>query len=59
MQMRLCSDWITALLIRVFTGCVCSPRSAMPLIVMSAIDSQLPEFGFAVFTEQLVMKLEL
>lgn len=52
------SDWSSGVLIRVITGCVCSPRSATPLILMSALDSQLPLFGFTLFTEQLVVKHE-
>ena len=58
MSSGLGSDWSAGVLIQVITGCVCSPRSATPLILMSALDSQLPLFGFTLFTEQLVVKHE-
>lgn len=55
--MWFCSDWSTGVLIQVITGYICSARSASPLVLMSTPDSQLLLFGFALFPEQLVMKL--
>lgn len=55
--MWFCSDWSAGVLIQVITGYICSSRSASPLVLMSTPDSQLLLLGFALFPEQLVMKL--